>query len=65
MLPKGVQHGHEGIALLAPFTLMDHVGVTTIIGPEILRWLRIELEHERECFVTSTDLMKSIQHRSS
>ena len=65
MLPWSVQHGHWNIALLTPFTLMDHVGVATVIGPEVLRWLRIKLEHTRERCVTPTDLAKFIQHRSS
>ena len=28
MLSEGVQHGHESIALLTPFALVDHMGVT-------------------------------------
>ena len=62
MLPEGVQHGHEGIALLTPFTLMDHV--VAAVGPEVLRWVRVELEHEWERCVP-TDMVKSIQHRTS
>ena len=47
MCPQSVQHGHEGIAFLTSFTLMDHVGVATVIGPEILGWLRIKQEHKK------------------
>ena len=36
MLSEGVQHGHESIALLSPFALVNHMGVTAIVGPEIL-----------------------------
>ena len=65
MLSEGAQHGHEGIALLATFSLMDHVGVAAVVVPEILGWLREKLEHERKHSVASTDLLKSVQHRSS
>ena len=65
MLPQSVQHGHEGIALLTSFTLMDHMSVASVIGPEILRRLRAKLDHERKRCVTHTNLVKSIQHRSS
>ena len=29
-----LQHGHDGIAVLSPFTLMDHVGVAAVVSPD-------------------------------
>ena len=64
MLSEGVQHGHESIALLSPFALVDHMGVTAVVGPEILGG-RSKLEHERKHSVAPTDLLEAVQHRYS
>ena len=65
MLSEGVQHGHGGNALLVPCSQVDHVGVAAVVGPEILGWLRVKMEHEKKHSVAPTDLLKSVQHRSS
>ena len=62
MLSEGVQHGYESIALLSPFALVDHMGVTAVVGLEILRGVGEKLEHEKKHSVATTDLLESIQH---
>ena len=66
MLSEGVQHGHdECIALLSPFALVDHRGVTAVVRPEVLGRVGVKLEHERKHSVAPTDLLESVQHRFS
>ena len=42
MLSQSVKHGHQGISLLAPFSLFDDMGCAFVVIPEILRRLGIE-----------------------
>ena len=41
------------------------MGVATVVGPEILEGVGVKLEHERKHSVAPTDLLESVQHRSS
>ena len=65
MLSEGVQHGHKGIALLTPFSLVDHMGVAAVVGPEMLGGVGAKLDTKGSTVSLPRTCWSPVQHRSS
>ena len=53
------------MSIAFPFALVDHMGVTAVVGPETLGGVGVKLEHERKHSVAPTDLLESVSHPCS